>query len=327
MTLTLPPGELVLSSTADEQEWLAARRTGIGASEIAAVAGLSTRRGPFDVWQAKVDGGELEPTDEMLWGKWIERRIIDWWAARTGREVADGGLFRHPVHRWLMATPDAVVLQREAAPAAPAGSKVLDADIWATAATVDAKNAGHYNAVEWDEDGAPVEYLAQITQQMLAVGVRTGFLVAAIGGRPPVERRVELDEDFARMLIAAGEQLWEHVQDGTAPPVDGSRAARKWLAARYPDADPDARLELSDEDVAALREKLSVDEQIARLQKISDQVENQIKAKLGKAATGTYGGKPYCTWKSIERKGYTVKAGRYRKFHIPAAVERELRHG
>ena len=308
-TIVLKPGELVLSNTADQAEWLAARRTGIGASEIAAVAGLSQQRGPWDVWASKIDGTELVPSDEMRWGQWIEGRIIDWWARETGRAIGSGGLYRHPDHRWLMATPDAVVLEEPAA---------------TVVATVDAKNAGHYNQTEWDEDGAPVEYLAQITQQMLAVGVNQGFLVAAIGGRPPAERAIALDEDFAGSLIALGDEFWQHVQDGTPPPVDGSRSARKWLAKKYPDADPGYFAALSDEDVAALKERVAIDEHIARLKKLSDSVENVIKAKLGKASAGTYNGKTYVTWKSIDRAGYTVKPTTYRKFHVPKAIEKEL---
>lgn len=312
--LRLDPGELVLANTASEAQWLAARRTGIGASEIAAVAGLSQRRGPWDVWAAKVDGTDLEPTDEMRWGTWIESRIVDWWARETGRMVGNGGLFRHRVHRWLLATPDALVL--EYADGVPK-----------TVATVDAKNSGWHMSSEWDDDGAPVDYLAQLTQQMLAVGVRRGYLVASIGGKPPVERSVDLDEDFAQSLIRIGDRFWQDVQDGVPPEVDGSRSARKWLAATYPDADPDYWVGLDDADVAALRERVHLEVHIKRLQRIADEIENRIKAKLGKASAGTYNGKTYCTWKNTDRAGYTVKPTSFRTFKVPKAIEKELAHG
>lgn len=325
--IRLDPGELVLSNTASEEQWLAARRTGIGASEIAAVAGLSQRRGPWDVWAAKIDGTDLEPTDEMRWGTWIESRIVDWWARETGRTVGNGGLFRHPHHRWLLATPDALVLEpmpdnQEALMAIVTGGQPLT-----PVATVDAKNSGWHMSAEWDDDGAPVDYLAQLTQQMLAVGVRQGYLVASIGGKPPVERAIGLDEDFAQQLIQVGDRFWQDVQDGIPPAVDGSRSARKYLAAKYPDADPDYWAALDDADVAALRDRVYLEAQIKRLEEMSAAIENRVKAKLGKASAGTYNGRTYVTWKEIYRNGYEVSPTRYRKFNVPKAIVKELADG
>jgi putative phage-type endonuclease len=321
VTITLMPGELVCSDTAPREQWMAARRTGIGASEIAAVAGLSIHRGPWDVWAAKMEGREFESTDDMRWGTFIEQRIIDWWAAETGRTVGNGGLFRHPVHRWLLATPDAIVLEppAEVDPVLgryPAGLVPTE--------VVDAKNAGFYRGGDWDEDGAPIEYIVQSTQQMLAVGVGRGQLVASIGGKPPVSRGLVLDDDLAGSLIAFGEEFWQHVQDGTPPPVDGSRSARRWLAAKYPDADPDSTKALDDEHVEALRQQVAIDYQIGQLKRMSDEIENRIQQHLGSAAEGTYDGKTYVTWKKVNRKGYTVEPGSYRKFHVPKAIVREL---
>jgi putative phage-type endonuclease len=321
--MDLPRGELVLTLPADEKEWLAARRTGIGASEIAAAANLSLRRGPWDVWDAKVNGREFESTDQMRWGTHIEGAIISWWARETGRTVGAGGLYRHPEHRWLIASPDAVVLTAYDEGFTPGDTRPPRAGV-RTTATVDAKNAGHYTQQEWSEDGAPIDYLAQITHQMVAVGVAEGFLVAAVGGQPPIERCVGLDEEFAGMLIAAGAELWEHVQDGTPPPVDGSRSARKYLARRYPTADPDALVALTDADVAALRERVAIDAQIANLKEVKEALENRIKEKLGSAIAGTFNGKHYCTWKNVERAGYTVQPGIHRQFRIPAAAQKEM---
>ena len=330
MTIVLKPGELVLSSVADQKEWLAARRTGIGASEIAAAAGLSRRRSAVEVWDSKINATEFESTDEMRWGSFIEGRIIDWWAAETGRTVGNGGLFRHPVHRWLLATPDAVVLEPEhgmlVRPGEDPPDGVADAKIWACTATVDAKNQGWHTAEEW-EDGAPVDYLAQITQQMLAVGVRKGFLVVTLGGKPPVHREIDLDEEFAQMLIDAGARLWEHVTDGTPPPLDGSKSAHRYLARRYPDIEPGYFADLDDTDVQKVKEFVHIKESMATLKTLAAEIEHQICDKLGRAAVGTYNGQTIVTWKKTERVGYTVKPTEYRKFHVPAAAKKGLNDG
>ena len=318
MSMQLQPGTLLLANSAGEEQWLAARRGGIGASEIAAVAGLSARRGPWDVWSAKVDGTEFEPTDVMRWGTFIEGRIIDWWARETNRHVGSGGLFRSAQRDWLLATPDAVVLEYTGdGTTQPRGVPTISA-------TVDAKTADGYAAPDW-EDGAPVEYIAQITQQMLAVGVRKAYLVVTIGGKPPVEREFELDEELAAMLISHGDALWAHVVDKTPPPIDGSARAADWLSRRYPLADPAQQRPLTREHVNIIAELVAVRRSIKMLQEVETGYENRLKEHLGEAIAGTHNGKNYITWKTITKAGYSVQATSYRELRITAAARKELR--
>lgn len=314
-------GVRVLPATASEVEWLAARRSGIGASEIAAVAGLSRRRGPWDVWSSKVHGAEMESTDEMRWGQFIEGRIVDWWARQTDRYVGQGGLFRHDEHDWLIATPDAVVLNTEQLDEYT--RKVYSDE---PVAVVDAKNAGWHMAGDWDNDTAPIDYVCQITWQMLAVGVREGYLVAAIGGKPPVERHFDLDDELAAELVARASAFWQLVQTRTPPPLDGSKSAERWIAQRYPDA-ADEAVDLDDTDVERLREWQELAERIADLEEQQNAVEVAVKSRLGSAAVGLYKGEPFVTWKTVDRRGYDVKPTKYRKFHIPKKIKEELSPG
>lgn len=309
-------GVRVLPANAPEELWLQQRRTGIGASEVAAVAGLSRRRGPWDVWSSKVHGTDLEPSNEMRWGQFIEGRIVDWWARETGVVIDEGDLFRNPDHPWLIATPDALVVRTPPTPLPPWD--------WEVVAVVDAKNAGWHMAGDWIDDTAPIEYVCQITWQMLAVGVTEGYLVAAIGGKPPVERHFTLDDDLAGELIARGEAFWQLVETQTPPPLDGSASAGRWLAKRYPDADPDASVDLDDDDIAHLVEWQALDDRITDLEQAKAAEANAVKERLGSASSGIYKGLEVCTWKTITRAGYTVRPTTYRKFHIPKAVKKEL---
>jgi putative phage-type endonuclease len=301
---------MLLPHDAPREEWLAARLPGIGASEIAAVAGLSRWKGPWDVWSAKLDGREVEPTEEMEWGLWIEGRIIDWWARRTDRVVGNGGLFQHHEHPWLIATPDAVVLNHGNDPVA----------------TVDAKTGGWRGMADW-EDGAPVDYICQVTWQMLAVGVREGYLVATIGGKPPFERHFDLDDEFATELMDAGAQFWELVEARTPPVVDGSRLAADWLDHHYADADPLKTVTLDDEAIADIVALVEVDERLTALEDQRRELENAIKARLADAEGGEYDGRPWVTWKTVERAGYEVGPTTYRRFTVPKNIREEITHG
>jgi putative phage-type endonuclease len=301
---------LILTAPYDGVTWHELRRQGIGASDIPAVAGISRYRGPWDVWASKVDGTEWEGTDDTHWGQFIEGRIIDWWAAGTDLNVANGGLYRHPEVPFVMASPDAVVV-----------------DDWQhrqPVAVVDAKNAGWYMANEWANDEAPVEYVAQITWQMLAAGVKKGYLVASMGGKAPTPREFDYDDELAAELLVRATRFWKLVEDRTPPPIDGTVHASKWLASRYPDADPDMIRNLDPVDVAALRELVDVKRRIKELERLQKERENQIKARLGDAAYGQFEGREMVRWTLVDRAGYEVKPTTYRKLHIPKAVEKEL---
>ena len=301
---------LVLAAPYDDVAWHALRRQGLGASDIPAVAGISRYRGPWDVWASKVDGTEWEGTEDTHWGQFIEGRIIDWWAAGTDLIVANGGLYRHPDIPWVMASPDAVVV-----------------DGWQTRtpiAVVDAKNAGWYMANEWANDEAPVEYQAQITWQMIAAGVKTGYLVAAIGGKAPTAREFTYDPDLAAELLVRGEAFWRLVEQRTPPPVDGTVRASKWLASRYPDANPDKVLDLDTVEVQVLRDLVEVRLRIKDLERLETERENQIKAVLGEAEFGHYEGREFVRWTRVDRAGYTAKPTSFRKLTIPSKIAKEL---
>lgn len=296
---------LVLPHDAPREEWLAARRAGIGASEISAVVGLNRWRGPWDVWSSKVEGIDGESSDAARWGLWLEDRIADWWAAETGRTTIPGGLYRDVTHPWMLATPDRLLVEDGA-----------------VSAVVDAKHGNWRGLADW-EDGAPLEYVCQITWQMLVLGVRRGFLVAAIGGHPPMEREFTLDDDLAADLIRQGRQFWTYVQQRTPPPIDGSDLATSWLSDRYPKSIGE-QVPLDETAVSAVAQWVEADalERSARASKKA--AENTLKARLGDAEAGVYNGRRWVTWTTVERAGYTVEPTTYRKFTVPKHIREEL---
>ena len=91
------------------------RASGIGGSEIAAVAGLSPFGGPLDIWLRKTGA----VNDDDISGPHIERGrhlgpgLASWFRAKTGLRVANVGdeeqTFVHPAHPLVIATPDGLV--------------------------------------------------------------------------------------------------------------------------------------------------------------------------------------------------------------------------
>ena len=67
------------------EEWLKARKTGIGGSDIAAILGLSPYRTPVDVWAEKTGRATAQDeTLQMRFGRYAEEFVAREYTAKTG---------------------------------------------------------------------------------------------------------------------------------------------------------------------------------------------------------------------------------------------------
>ncbi len=199
------------------------RATGIGASEIAAIAGIPGAYGhPLEVWGAKMHHLDATIPPPPALGAWyvdlgnvLEEPLAHAWAAKTGLSYAPSpGTLRHPSIPYVLATPDRMV----------GDDGVLEIK-------------KRRSADGWGEDGDAIApaVLAQV-QWQLAVCERTvGHVAVLIGG---VELRtyvVAADPAYQADLLAIAAEWWtRHIVGRTPPPIDGTDAARRFLAARYP---------------------------------------------------------------------------------------------
>lgn len=81
---SFPSARLLLPADASEDEWHAARLTGIGGSDVAAILGMDRYRGPLHVWRAK--RGELDQQRDIRLERSALRRVP---AVDTKRLAAD----------------------------------------------------------------------------------------------------------------------------------------------------------------------------------------------------------------------------------------------
>ena len=107
--------------TDGRRQWMKARRKGIGASDIAAIMGVSPWSTPLQVWVSKVtdDAPEVEQSEDMLWGRRLEQSILEEFEERTIEQryflEHHGSLWRHDSMGWMLATPDAVIMDEDRA--------------------------------------------------------------------------------------------------------------------------------------------------------------------------------------------------------------------
>lgn len=196
----------------------------------------------------------------------------------------------------------------------------------------EAKTASAYKAGEWD-NAIPDEYQLQLQHYMEVTGYKAAYIAVLIGGNTFRWKFAERDDESISMLIELEAEFWDHVQNGTPPPLDGSDASAKFLAERFPNSKPKSRIILPDAAADLLAQYDEACEQLEIITGQKQQAENLLKEMLGDNEVGTTGDR-VITWKSISQerldskslkaehpalyKKYANKTS-YRRFSIKAA--------
>jgi len=201
------------------REWLEARRSGIGGSDVAAVVDLSPWRSAFEVFLDK--RGELaEPmpdSEPMRWGRILEPVLREQYELQTGRTVkADVPMLRCVAHPHMLANLDGIE---------PSYKRVIEF-----------KTARSGNG--WGEDGSdqvPLAYMLQVQHYMYITGFEMADVAVLIGGCDFRIMHIDADRDLQDMLVEAEHVFWQRVQNNDPPPCRDIKDARlRWghLAAR-----------------------------------------------------------------------------------------------
>ena len=196
----------------------------------------------------------------------------------------------------------------------------------------EAKTASAFKAGEW-ENTIPDEYQLQIQHYMAVTGYAGAYIAVLIGGNTFRWKFVERDEELISMLIELETAFWEHVQDGTPPPLDGSEASAKFLSERFPSSTPLSHITLPDTAADLLAQYDEACEQLEEVTGRKQKAENLLKEMMGSNEIGTAGGR-IITWKNVVQErldSKTLKAEHptlckkytnttsYRRFTIKAA--------
>ena len=279
---------------ASRSEWLAARRSGIGSSDAAAILGESSWASPYSIWAEKRH--ELENADEserMRWGTVLEAPIRDEYAARTGRKVRHYGahsICRNDKFDWLMASLDGEIVDERPG-------------------VYEGKIADKFLAHDW-ADEPPLKYQIQIQHAMMVTGHRWGSLAVLIGGNEFKYFDVAANDDFQMALIDRLAKFWECVRTGTPPDADGSEATKRALKALHP-LDSGESIELPESAGTLWLERQMLAEQIKEFEGRKDAIDNQFKVWIGPNTYGTFEGDCW-TYKTQSRAEHQVKASTFR---------------
>lgn len=264
-------------------EWLKARRLGIGGSDAAAVVGMSRYRSPIEVFLDKTDDDrlpEVEDNDKMWVGRMLEATIAEMWEEKTGKKCARrNAILQHDDHDWMLANIDRWVVGENAG--------------------LEIKTGSSYVMDDWNGGNIPTEYELQCLHYMAVTGADRWYIAALIGN-DFVMRTIERDEDTIKYLINVEQNFWLHNVCGKImPPPDGSNASAKALKMLYPHAEEGHTVDL--DDLSGELDRLKeVKKMIKKLEEEESSIEQIIEGRMGDAETAWIG-TDIVTWKN--RKG------------------------
>lgn len=288
--------------------WLEWRRGGIGASDVAAIAGIEGAFGtPYSVWLSKVHGVDSEESEPMLWGSLIEDVVLNETERRIGLTIAARQLrLEHPEAPHHRATLDGAAFDRPPE-ALRHDHEPLNADFhggfcsaceWFdlsnAVAGIEAKNTGFRS---YPGGEPPLAYYCQAQWQMWCGNLSQVILTVLHAGTVLLQYPIERDDDDIAFLVEQADRFWtDHVLTGIPPELshrDLDRV-RKFVgpgdeSTMYAD---DATLELVRQLAAAKASVKEATEYADRLQAI-------LTAKLGAAELLLdQAGQPLATYKA-----------------------------
>lgn len=185
------------------EEWLSVRNTGIGGSDIGAIAGLNRWKTPMSVFMDKIGQGiEVIDNEKMYWGRILEDTVAREFSRRTGLAVEPFPyVLRSKQYPWMLANVDRLIVGREEG--------------------LECKTADASQKAYWEDGAVPDSYLLQCYHYMIVMGIKKWHIACLIGGNHFVHYTINYDEDIAASVIKQEKDFWDLVQAGTPPAVFG----------------------------------------------------------------------------------------------------------
>ncbi len=290
----------VLIEDAEKQrpEWLELRKnTGISASKVPAILGLSPFESPLSCWAwYRGDLPDPEETPQMRWGSKLQDLVAQTVALDEGLGYTrDERLLQSEVNPLFLATLD--------------GWFVLE-DGTLELGEVKTTKSGSY----WEE-GIPSHVVAQVQAQLYVAGQDRARV--AVFFRAEADHYwdyIERDDAFIdHVMLPKVAEFWEMVKSGEAPDADGLDRTTEAIKAAWPHATKGEVITLPRE-FSDLHDELDTIKKSQKpLASRKREIENLIKAKIGSAEVGHIEGTEVAyTHKEQSREAYTVEAQSYR---------------
>ena len=297
--LEIPAARLLLPHDAPREQWLEARQSGLGASDMSTIAGVNPYKSTYELWLDKTGRAPIKPTTRrMQMGNILEPVVRTIFEEETGLTVQPCGLLESVDHPFLRCTPDGII---------PSEGKGFEA-----------KTTNWRNKDDW-ESGEVADHAEVQSQASMAVTGLPGWYAAAIIDGNPDDFHYQLvrrNQELIDTLVEMAARFWhDHVLKDVAPPITALDLDVIKLLNR--DAKRPAKEAPANEVATALSEYRAA----AAAEKLAKNAKDAAQAKLitiaGDAEEVTVDGIKQFTYKQTTRKGYTVADSTYRTIYVP----------
>ncbi len=268
-------------------EWLEARRQGIGGSDAAAILGISPWVSAMDVWLEKT-GQFTEDVDSenMYWGRVLEDAVAKEFAKRTGLKIKRrNAILQHPVHKFMLANVDRQIIGKREG--------------------LEVKTGHEFSTQDW-QGKVPEYYYSQVQHYMAVLGFDKWHIAALLGGNKYVQHTVVRDGPYIANLIEKEKAFWELVETGNPPPADGSEACTAAMAKLYP-KDDGAEKKLPDDAFVLVQQYDEAKEAEAAAKYRKDEAANKLKEYMGNHKKGHVFDRKI-TWSNVISNKFDTKA-------------------
>lgn len=272
------------------EEWLEARRQGIGGSDAGAIMGVHPYKGMFGVWADKKGYGEaVEDNEAMRQGRDLEDYVAWRFSKKTGLTVRhEYGMMRSRNHPFMLAN--------------------IDRRIKGERAGLECKTSRDIYMKRYRNGEFPMEYYCQCLHYMAVTGWDAWYLAVLVYGTDLLIFKIcrEEAQDDINQLIEAEEAFWtRYMEDGRTPPPDDLPATGRvldgmWMGETGGSMDATVTQDATIDELIALRaEKRALEKRITG-------IENRLKAEM-EEVTELRGTGGLVTWKPQTQRRISEK--------------------
>lgn len=258
----------IIIKASTHQEWLDARRGGIGSSEVATLLGVNPWQTPYQLWLQKTRRVPEEEKESFLMkaGHYLEDAVSRFCADETGLQIIKNSSAEFVVvnreRPYLRVSPDRYAWKPGAR--RTKGNKVI----------IECKTT--QNSV--DEDNIPPYWFVQVMYQLGVTEMEEAVIAWLTQGRSFGYKWLTFDKDFYEdVIVDTVERFWvDNIKGGREPELTNIDD----VLIKYPKQTEGSRVMATEEIIDIYEELKATNEELKRLKELKERAEEQIKMSM-----------------------------------------------